>query len=287
MKKTIKKKATKKIVAKKKLPVKVVSKSKKSSWLGLLSIGNIIAFIAVLIVNYLAVSLPLGGMTTWALADLYPNLFTPAGLTFSIWGVIYLWLFVFVIWQAVDFYKKQSTGITKKIWIWFLLSCAANIWRMFARQYQYVLLSIIIMLVFLGILIVIANKIQLGKKLGSLWNKYLVQVPFSIYLWRISVATIANASAVLVHYEWNMFGLSDIFRTNLVIIIATIITIRSLKKTNNIIFALVVIRAFIGIILKRIDVDPVYATNILWTLGACIAIITAGIGRKFEGWKNN
>jgi len=64
MKKTIKKKATKKIVAKKKLPVKVVSKSKKSSWLGLLSIGNIIAFIAVLIVNYLAVSLPLGGMTT-------------------------------------------------------------------------------------------------------------------------------------------------------------------------------------------------------------------------------
>jgi len=49
------------------------------------------------------------------LADLYPNLFTPAGLTFSIWGVIYLWLFVFVIWQAVDFYKKQSTGITKKI----------------------------------------------------------------------------------------------------------------------------------------------------------------------------
>lgn len=70
---------------------------------------------AVLIVNYLAVTLPLGGMTTGALSDLYPNLFTPAALTFSIWGVIYLLLFAFVIWQIVDFYKKQSTGITKKI----------------------------------------------------------------------------------------------------------------------------------------------------------------------------
>jgi len=29
-------------------------------------------------------------MSTGDLSDLYPNLFTPAGLTFSIWGLIYL-----------------------------------------------------------------------------------------------------------------------------------------------------------------------------------------------------
>jgi len=234
-----KKLSTKKVVTKKQpLLTKPVNKPKKKSWLGVLAIGNIVAFVAVLVINYLAVSIPLGGMTTWALSDLYPNLFTPAALTFSIWGVIYTLLLAFVIWQVVDFYKKQSTGITKKIWIWFLLSCAANIARMFARQYQYVLLSIIIMLAFLVILMVIANKVQLGKKLWSLWDKYLVQVPFSMYFWRISVATIANASAVLVHYWWNMFGLSDIFRTILVIIVATVIALRSLKKTYNIILLL-------------------------------------------------
>ncbi len=81
----------------------------------MLAIGNVIGFIVVIIVNYLAVSIPLGGMTTGQLSDLYPNLFVPAALTFSIWGLIYLLFLGFVVWQLVDFYKKQSTGITKKI----------------------------------------------------------------------------------------------------------------------------------------------------------------------------
>jgi hypothetical protein len=65
MKKIIKKKpAAKKIVAKKPVAIKATNKPKKSSWLSALVIGNVIGFIVVLIVNYLAVSLPLGGMTT-------------------------------------------------------------------------------------------------------------------------------------------------------------------------------------------------------------------------------
>jgi hypothetical protein len=74
-----------------------------------------------------------------------------------------------------------------------------------------------------------------------------------------------------------MFGLSDIFRTILVTIVATLLALVSLKKTYNIVFALVVIWAFIGIIIKRVSVDPVYASGIIRTLGICIAIIAAGI----------
>ena len=81
--------------------------TKNQFWLLALAILNVLAFIAVMVVNYLAVSLPIGGMTTGALADLYPNLFTPAGLTFSIRGVIYLALIAFVIWQIIDFFKKK------------------------------------------------------------------------------------------------------------------------------------------------------------------------------------
>lgn len=218
---------------------------------------------------------------------MYPNLFTPAALTFSIWGVIYLGLLGFVVWQAVDFYKQKSRGITKKIGIWFLLSCAANIGRMFARQYQQVFLSVLIMLAFLVILIFIVNRAQVGKKIGGLWDKYLVHVPLSLYLGRISVATIANISALLVHVGWGMRGMSDIFRTNALIIIAALLALLALYKKYNIIFALVVVRAFIGIIIKRVSVDPVYASSIIWILGICIAFITAGIGRRFEQWKKN
>ncbi len=294
MKKIIKKKPiAKKAITKKSLttkasPVKtMITSQKKGSWIKALAIGNIIAFGIVLIVNYLAVSIPLGGMTTWQLSDLYPNLFVPAALTFSIWGLIYLLLFGFVVWQIVDAYKKNSTGITKRIWIRFLLTCVANIGRMFAWQYQYVILSVLIIIFFLITLIVVGNKIQLGKKLGSIGDKRLVQVPFSIYLWRLSVATIANVTAVLVHFWWNMFGLSDVFWTILVIIVATILGLLSLKKAYNIMFVLVVIRAFIGIIIKRVSVDPVYASSIIRTLGICIAVLAAGIWAKFEQRKNN
>jgi hypothetical protein len=114
-----------------------------------------------------------------------------------------------------------------------------------------------------------------------------VQVPFSLYLGRLSVATIANITALLVNVNWNMFGLSDIFWTILVIIVATILAILSLKKTYDIIFALVVIWAFVGIIIKRVAVDPVYASSIIWTLGICITIITAGIGARFDAWRKN
>jgi hypothetical protein len=74
-----------------------------------------------------------------------------------------------------------------------------------------------------------------------------------------------------------MFGLSDVFWTILVIIVATILGLLSLKKAYNIMFVLVVIRAFIGIIIKRVSVDPVYASSIIRTLGICIAVLAAGI----------
>lgn len=282
-----KKSRAKAVPAKKPSIVKTIGVPQKKSRLWILAIANIVGFIVVLIVNYLAVSIPLGGMTTGQLSDLYPNLFVPAALTFSIRGLIYLLLLGFVIWQALDFSKKQSSGITKKVGIRFLLSCIANVWRMFAWQYQYVILSVLVIIFFLITLIVLAQRVEVGKKIGNLGDKYLVQVPFSIYLGRLSVATIANVTAVLVHFGWSMFGMTDIFRTIAVIIVATILALLSLKKNYNIMFALVVIRAFIGIIIKRVQVDPVYASSIIWTLGVCISVIAAGIGMKFEDWKMN
>jgi len=260
--------------------------TKKSSRLPVLAIGNVLAFVAVLVVNYLAVTLPIGGMTTGALSDLYPNLFTPAGITFSIRGIIYLFLWAFVVWQLVDLYKKQSHQITKKIWIWFLLSCVANISRIFAWHYTQIFLSVVIMLLFLVVLIVIANKVEMWKKLWTRREKLLVQIPFSMYLGRISVAIIANIAAWLVHIQWTMFGMTPIFRTILVILVATLLALVALWKKYNIIFALVVVRAFIGIIIKTLWAEIIYG-QIIRTVWACIAIITAGIWRRFEAWKKN
>lgn len=259
----------------------MLKKSKTNIRLKVLGIANIVAFLGVLVVNYLAINLPIGGMTTGALSDLYPNLFTPAGLTFSIRWLIYLTLFGFVIRQIIDIFKKNSLGIIKKIGIRFLLSCATNIGRIFARHFQQVFVSVLIMLAFLIVLIVLASKVQLGKKLWTWKDKLFVQVPFSLYLGRISVATIANISARLVHIQRGMRGMTPIFRTMLVIIVATLLALLALRKTYNVVFALVVIRAFIGIIIKNLSAEVVYG-QIIRLLWACIAVITAAIGRRCE-----
>lgn len=287
MKKTVKKiSSTKKPLPKKPTGVKATKQSKKWWWI-VLAIANTVAFAAVIITNYLAVKLPIWWLSTWALADLYPNLFTPAWLTFSIWGLIYVALFLFIIRQIIDLFKKQSKWITKKIHIWFLVSCATNIGWIFAWHYQKIGISVLIIIAFLITLIIIWKKLEFWKKLGSRWDKLLVQVPFSIYQWWLSVAVIANIAAWLVNSKRDMRGMTDIFRTIAVIIIATILTLRKLKKEYNIMFALVVIRAFIGIIIKRLAVDPVYAKEIIWVLGICITIITAGIGARWNLWKKN
>lgn len=259
----------------------MVKKSRTNFWLKVLGIANIVAFLGVIAINYLAVQLPIGGMTTWALSDLYPNLFTPAGLTFSIWGLIYLALFSFIVRQIIDLFKKNSLWITKSVGIRFLLSCVTNIGRIFARHFQQVFLSVLIMLAFLVILIVLASKIQLGKKLWTWKEKLFVQVPFSVYLWWISVATIANTAARLVHIQWTMRGMTPISRTILMIIAAALLALIALYKKYNIIFALVVVRAFVGIIIKTLWAEVVYS-QIVRTLWACIAVITAAIGRRRE-----
>lgn len=263
-------------------------KSKKKTPLStkFLIIANIVAFIAVIVVNYLATSLPIWGLSTGQLSDLYPNLFTPTWLTFSIWGVIYLALLGFVIWQAIGFFKNKGSKITKKIWIWFLLSCLTNIGRIFAWHNQKLLLSVIIMILFLIILIVINNKIEIWKKIWNVWDKYLVQVPFSLYLGWISVATIANISAWLVNIWWSGFWVSPVSWTIIVILVAMILSLLALYKNKNIVFALVVIWAFLWIILKRLWAEIIY-TQIIWVLWIAITIISAGIWYKFEDWKKN
>ncbi|HRX63991.1 MAG TPA: hypothetical protein P5060_02705 [Candidatus Absconditabacterales bacterium] len=251
-----------------------------------LLIANIVAFVAVMVINYLATNLPIGGLTTGELSDLYPNLFVPAGLTFSIWGLIYLALLGFVVWQAIDFFKKKSLGITKNIGRLFILSCMANIGWIFARHYQKLFLSVIIMILFLIILIVLNNRVQIGKKIGSFKDKLFLQVPFSLYLGWISVATIANISTYLVNIGRSGRGISPVSWTIVVIIVAMILALLALYRKRDIVFALVVIRAFLGIILKRLGAETVYS-EIVWTAGIAIVIISAGIGYSFENWKKN
>ncbi|MFW6135154.1 MAG: hypothetical protein ACOC5R_06220 [Elusimicrobiota bacterium] len=246
---------------------------------GSLQVINILAFLAVLMVNGLANALPIGGNTTGDISALYPNLFVPAGLTFSIWGVIYLALGIFVVYQARDLFSKQKIEMPylQRIGWYFLVSCLANVSWIFAWHYEQVLLSLLAMLVLLFSLIMIYIKLDISGKPVDSAVGYYVHLPFSLYLGWITVATIANITAVLVHYQWNGWGLSEVFWTVLVIIAGTGIALINIIQRGDIAYNAVIIWAYLGIIIKRYSVDDQPIMTIVFAAALGIILIMVGL----------
>jgi hypothetical protein len=243
-----------------------------------LQVGNILAMIITIIVNGLAVILPLNGKTTEYLSDKYPNLFVPAGLTFSIWGIIYILWVVFAVYQARDLFKKDETEMPflHQITYLFILSSAANSAWIFAWHYEYVGLSLLIMIILLFSLLAIYLRLDIGRAKVAMAEKLCVHVPFSVYLGWITVATIANVTAFLVSINWDGFGISPLIWTILVISVGVLITLLMLILRKDIAYSLVVLWALLGIWIKR--TTPAYLNNdVATTAGIAMVLIIIGI----------
>jgi hypothetical protein len=250
----------------------------RNSRLLVLSILNLIGFLGTIIVNGLANALPINNKTTGELSDQYPNLFVPAGLTFSIWGVIYILLAIFVIYGLIIAIRKdaQKSSFIENIGILFFISCLANIGWIFAWHYEIVPLSLVLMLILLATLISIYLKLRTGKSDSSRTEKYLVHLPFSVYLGWITIATIANVTALLVDINWDTFGLGEPFWAVAVIIVGIAIALSILFTRRDIYYCLVVDWALLGILLKRLaDSTPVQSVIVTTIVG--MALITVGI----------
>jgi hypothetical protein len=203
---------------------------------------NIILFAGMLVMNYLANALPLNNKTTGELSDSFPNLFVPAGLTFSIWGVIYLLLIVFCVVQFTGPNKEVITNIS---WL-FGISCILNaLWIIF-WHYGKLPLSLLVMLGLLVTLIYINISIH-ELPFG------IIKASFGIYLGWICIATIANVTALLVNYNWSGFNISRETWTIIMIFIGTLIIALTIYRLKNPFIGLSVAWAFIGIAIKRQD----------------------------------
>ena len=235
--------------------------------------ANIIGLSATIVVNALAVLLPLGGKTTKELSDMYPNLFVPAGITFSIWGLIYLLLIAFVAFQVVDFIKNQEVRQIKRIGWLFIASSIANIAWIFAWQYQNLPISLVAMIALLTSLILLYLKLDIRRGKVTTKVKYFVHLPISIYLGWITVATVANVTALLVAYHWNRFGLSEVFWTITAILITLIITSFMIIIRRDYSYSMVIIWALIGIIIKRSAFNLLTSSYIVLAASISVGIL--------------
>jgi len=247
---------------------------------------NTLAFIITIFVNGLANSIPLNGKTTGEISDIYANLFAPAGITFAIWGLIYLGLAFFIIYQFgfLSKGKKYYLDTVSRIGNSFIIGCLANALWIFAWHYDYILISVLLMLVLLLSLIDIYQKVYQTKQ-NTILEKIASQWIFSVYLSWICVATIANITAFLVSIRWNGLGIPPQTWTMVVIIIATALTLRFVFYKKDVPYALVTQWAFIGIIMKHITVWASAYKGVIIMTAFCMVLIFASILAMPKGFQ--
>lgn len=238
-----------------------------------MKIANTIGLIFMLVMNTLAITLPIGGKTTGELSDLYPNLFVPAGFTFAIWSVIYLLLISFLVYQWVG--SSEKTQIDK-VGPWFLINGLANGAWIVAWHYEVVIASILIMLVLLGSLIMIYRNLNINY-FGTYGVKWLVYVPISVYLGWISVATIANFTTVLVSFDWSGMGISEDIWATVVLIVAVILGVLMMYRHKDIFYAGVIAWASYGILSKRLADTIAFDAKIEHTSQVAMYIMIIGM----------
>lgn len=239
----------------------------------------VVSFAAMVVVNALANLLPINGITTGAVSESYPNLFAPAGLTFSIWGLIYLLLAVHTLYQLGLFRgkKKANEDLLYKTGIVFSVSSWANSAWIFSWHYRVIPLSMIFMTFLLICLIGLVTLINAQRL--SLREKLLIRLPFSVYFAWITVATIANATVLLVSLGWSGWGLTDATWTIIILSAGALIGTATTLRFKDIAYGLVLIWAYAGIMLKHTAASG-FANQfpgVIVALSICLALFAAAV----------
>ncbi len=211
-------------------------------------ISVVVTILITLVVNGLANALPINGQTTGQISDRFQVYFVPAGYVFSIWGVIYLGLIAYAIFQALPA-QRENPRLRATGW-WVSLGGLANSTWIFLWHYNEFPLTLIAMFVLLITLIVTYLYLGTGKTKVSTAETWAVRVPFSIYLGWITVATVANVTSVLYYVKWNQFGiLAEVWMGIMLAVVLALTAVMNFTR-RDLAYTLVILWALAGIALK-------------------------------------
>jgi hypothetical protein len=240
--------------------------------------ATVAATLAVITINALANILPINGQQTGEISDRIEVYFTPAGYVFSIWGIIYLGLIAYTVFQALPANRENSA--LRAVAPYYLLGSAANFAWILLWHYERFPLTPFAMLILLGTLILTYLRLNVGRAPVSATVKWFVHMPFSIYLGWITVATIANITAVLWLANWDGFGIAPEIWMAIVLTVAVIIAAAVALTRGDVAYELVLVWAFAGIYAKHSAVATVgtsaLVAAVLVGLFALVSLVPGG-----------
>lgn len=239
----------------------------------------VVTYVLMILLNGLANVIPINGVTTGEVSDAYFDLFAPATVTFSIWGLIYLLLAGYTLFQLGLFQEDRGAAraeLFRRIGLFFAISSVANALWIIAWHYQFIGVSLLLIIIVLGCLYMISTIVE-GQKF-SVKEKVLIQLPFRVYFGWITVATIANFVTFLVSIGWT--GIATQFWTAAMLLLGLAIGIAVIKKFRDLAYGLVLIWAYSGILIKHIspaEFGGQYPLVIATVIIALVALVVAEI----------
>jgi hypothetical protein len=238
----------------------------------------IITTLATLIVNSLANALPLNGLNTGQISDQFHVYFVPAGYVFSIWGLIYIGLIAYTIYQALPS-QRENPRLRATGW-WVAFAGLANSAWIFLWHYLLFPLTLVAMFSLLASLIAIYLRLGSGRTVVPPAEKWAVRLPFSIYLGWISVATVANVSDVLDYVKWNRFGIAPEIWMGIILAVVLALTLAMLITRRDVAYALVILWALVGISIKHASTSAVSIPTWITFGLVVIALLYTSITRR-------
>lgn len=220
-----------------------------------LSYFNTFMFLVMILVNALANIIPINGYNTGQVSDFYPSLFTPAPITFSIWGVIYITLGIFIAYQLGWIKGTKTKQSIENIGILFGISCFLNILWILNWHYMNIGATLMIMVLLLLNLIAIYLKLRSYGFIDRQVEKWCVMLPFSLYLGWISVATIANVSVWFIHIGFKSAGFMATFWTLALLVVAGMLAVQMVKQYKDYAYAGVILWTYIGVLIRWIHYE--------------------------------
>lgn len=253
-----------------------MSRDRLRQWLTLLLV------VVTITINGLANALPFNNLTTGEISDRFQVYFVPAGYVFAIWGLIYLGLIAFAVFQALP--AQRENPRLRAIFPWFVLASLANITWLFLWHYEQFVLTLIAMLTLLLSLIAIYLRLGVGRTAVSAAERWLAHAPFSLYLGWISVATIANVTDVLYYLGWNGGALAPAVWAVILLGITVVLAALMAWLRRDVIYLLVLVWALAGIAVKQ-SATPLVAGTAAVAAGAVgvLAVLSLLSARRGAG----
>jgi len=216
-------------------------------------------FVLAIVLNAAANIVPLNGQTTGEISDRFQVFVVPAGYVFSIWGLIYVGQLAFVLYTLWP--RNREDPLLRRMGLLPAAVAILNGLWIVLWHYEVFPLTVVVMVGLLVSLIALYQRAGFDRTArpgpGGLRgaDRWLVQVPFSLYLGWITVATIANVATVGQWAGVSTFGVPPELVAAVVLAVGLVIAATVLLRTADVTYGAVIIWAYVGIVVKELATD--------------------------------